>query len=639
MVTLPLKKEALAIVCGFTLACSGAAESPSAEKFYGFDRVLNVHLTFSPEDWQAIKPREPEETRGPGGPGAFGPGAMLAGVFKTQLDADKDEAFSREEFVSGFQRWFTSWDVKKTGNLDADAVRDGMNKDLNPFAAPAGAGAARPVGGPNFSLQARDGKRNGLSGMRGIDFEYVHADLELDGQAFRDVAVRYKGNGTYMDARNSDRKSFKLDLNEFVKGQKFRGQSKLNLHNNITDAARMNESLAYSLYREAGVPAPQTAYAQVSVTVPGSLDRKNFGLYSLVENPDTSWAKGRFDTKKGLILKPVTRELFIFKGTDWTAYDQAYDPKTDITQSQMKRVFAFAQLVTEANDEEFARRLPEFLDIDEFSRFMAVTVWLSSTDSILMMGQNFIVYLHPETNKFAFVPWDLDRAFGNFFSPSPEELSVQKAWGEDNRFLKRVMNVPEVRQVYLARLEEFQNSLFRPESLNERIDKLAALIRPVVTEESSESATGFDRAVANAEPSEAPAQAGPGGFRMPVAKPIKDFIKARHQSVASQLAGKSEGNPIGGGFGPPPGGGGNPPGAPGGRNFGPGNFLGPVFFKAADGDGDGQVSVAEFQALADRWFAEWGAATSGSLSMDQLRDGLAKAFPPPRFDAPPPGRP
>jgi hypothetical protein len=41
--------------------------------------------------------------------------------------------------------------------------------------------------------------------MAGIDFEYVHADLEFEAQKFSDVAVRYKGNGTYMDARNSEK--------------------------------------------------------------------------------------------------------------------------------------------------------------------------------------------------------------------------------------------------------------------------------------------------------------------------------------------------------------------------------------------------------------------------------------------------
>jgi hypothetical protein len=115
------------------------------------------------------------------------------------------------------------------------------------------------------------------------------------------------------------------------------------------------------------------------------------------------------------------------------------------------------------------------------------------------------------------------------------------------------MNVPAVKEAYLARLEEFQESLFRPDLLNQRIDTLAAIIRPVVAEEGAENLTRFDRALSGDGKGDTSGLAEPGVFRMPTAKPIKEFIKLRHQSVSDQLAGKSEGNSIDGGFGRPPG--------------------------------------------------------------------------------------
>jgi len=63
-------------------------------------------------------------------------------------------------------------------------------------------------------MQGQDGKRNGASAMAGIDFEYVHAAIDFNGVTFQDVAVRYKGNGTYLESRNSEKKSLKVDLNE-----------------------------------------------------------------------------------------------------------------------------------------------------------------------------------------------------------------------------------------------------------------------------------------------------------------------------------------------------------------------------------------------------------------------------------------
>src|SRR5207245_10084265 len=152
--------------------------------------------------------------------------------------------------------------------------------------------------------------RNGLTSAARIECNYVHADLEFEGQNFKDVAVRYKGNGTFMQSRGSLKRSLKVDLNKFAKGQKLAGISKLNFHNNVTDASWMNEVLSHRLFRDAGVPAPRTSYARVYVTVPGLHDDKYFGLYSLVEDVDNNFVAERFGTKKGALFKPVTPNPF-----------------------------------------------------------------------------------------------------------------------------------------------------------------------------------------------------------------------------------------------------------------------------------------------------------------------------------------
>ena len=58
-----------------------------------------------------------------------------------------------------------------------------------------------------MTLQAKDG----LSGMMGIDFEYVQADLGFEGRAFPDIAIRFKGNGTFLESRGSLKRSLKAD--------------------------------------------------------------------------------------------------------------------------------------------------------------------------------------------------------------------------------------------------------------------------------------------------------------------------------------------------------------------------------------------------------------------------------------------
>ena len=115
--------------------------------------------------------------------------------------------------------------------------------------------------------------------------------MEFEGRLFSDVGVRYKGNGTFLESRDSLKRSLKIELNKYAKGQRLGDVRMLTLQNNVTDASLMNEVLAYRLYRDAGVPAPRTAYARVFVTVPGKFERKYIGLYSMTEAVDKQFAQ------------------------------------------------------------------------------------------------------------------------------------------------------------------------------------------------------------------------------------------------------------------------------------------------------------------------------------------------------------
>jgi spore coat protein CotH len=655
----------LSLWIAFAGLFAGAAEpgkdlSSPSELFRGTN-IWAVHFQFTPKQWEAMEPEQagggffggrggPRGFAGPGGPGAFGPAMFVAPTFQKQGDQNGDGKLSKEEFRALGEKWFAEWDKTKSGKLDADQVRDGLNSTLGqPNVGPPGGGG--PGRGPGMNLQGAEGRRNGLASAAGIEFRYVHADLEFAGQKFKEVAVRYKGNGTFMQSRGSLKRSLKVDFNKFVKGQKLAGVSQLNFHNNVTDASWMNEVLSHRLFRDAGVPASRTAYARIYVTVPGKFDREYLGLYSVVEDVDTNFAEEHFGARKGALFKPVTPNPFADLGDDWKNYNQTYDPKTDLTPEQKQRVIDFCKLVTAASDAKFAAEVGDYLDLEEFARFMAVTVWLSTMDSILGPGQNYYVYLHPKTRKFQFMPWDLDHSFGQFglmgSQEQRENLSIHRPWRGENRFLDRVFKVEAFKKLYLARLDEFNKTIFKPERFDPQVDEIAAAIRPAVREESEEKLARFDQVVAG-DPvppggfgggfgrprpggdGGGPRFGGPGGFFQP-AKPIKGFVNARAKSVIDQVAGKSEGQTVGEfGFG---GRGGR--GGPGG--FGPGMFLGNVFMTAFDGDKDGVLTRDEFAQGFAKWFEGWNTDKSGVLTDDQLRAGINQDLSP--FRGGPPGGP
>jgi spore coat protein H len=357
-----------------------------------------------------------------------------------------------------------------------------------------GPGVRTGFGGNRFL--GPPGGRNGVAARQGIEFDYVHATLQIDDWTFRDVAVRYKGNGSFLRANRggSDKFSLKVDLNKYVKDQGLAGLTTINFQNNITDIGWMNEVLAYRLFRDAGALAPRTTYAQVHLTVEGQSDKRYLGLYSISENVDENFAEDRFGTRNGAIFKPSTQELFTDWGPDWGLYNQSYDPKTDVTDAQKLRVIALGRLVSSASDEAFAAQIGDYVDLDGFARYFAVLVWLANHDSLLQNGQNFYTYLHPDSNRMHFIAWDQDFAFGN--SRSNGTWSIHSPWTGHNRFLSRLYAVDAFRSKYFARMTEFSERLLMPERLMQQVGEIGPAIRPSVELEGVDRLAGFDRVVA-----------------------------------------------------------------------------------------------------------------------------------------------
>jgi spore coat protein CotH len=395
-----------------------------------------------------------------------------------------------------------------------------------------------------ISLRNPKAQRNGLSGALGIDFNWSSGRLDFAGVTLSNVAIRFRGNGTYVNSLFGPKQSFKVDLNKFDKEQRLGGVETLNFLNSIADNSYLHDALAQRLFRDLGVPGPRTAYAYLSLDVPGKFANQALGLYVMVENVDAQFAENRFGSKKTPIFKPVTYDLFKDQGDDWKAYAAAYDLKTKATSQQKQRVIQFARLVTSADDAEFERRLSEFLDIDEFAGFVAGHVLLSSYDGFLTNGQNYYMYLDPRTDKFGFISWDQDHGWGEFgyvaTADKRENASIWEPAAYNNHFLRRVMKTKVFRDAYRRKLESALANLFTVERLYAQIDSVAPLIRPAVAAENDFRLNRFDQSISTnwitgfrGGPPEGP--------KAPVHQ-MKRFIVNRIRSVRDQLDGKTQGD-------------------------------------------------------------------------------------------------
>ena len=168
---------------------------------------------------------------------------------------------------------------------------------------------------------------------------------------------------------------------------------------------------------------PRTRLAEVTLTVPGKHDSEYLGLYTIVEPIDKAFLKSHYKTDKGLLMKPERLGGLNFLGDNWEAYKGTYQPKRHATPAEQQRVMDFTRFVNASSDGQFRKEIGSFIDTDAFLRFMAVTALEVNMDSFFTLGHNYCLYLHPDTNKFHFIPWDLDRTFANFpIFGTPEQL-------------------------------------------------------------------------------------------------------------------------------------------------------------------------------------------------------------------------
>ncbi len=402
-------------------------------------------------------------------------------------------------------------------------------------------GFMQPDGTP--LLRNTNSTRNGLSGVLGFDFPFSSGDVEFGGRLFTDAGVRFKGNGTFLGSFRGYRKPWKIVIDHEHKGRELAGRSTFNLANLSADLTCLSDTLGYEYFRDAGVPSPATALSRVFLSIAGTESDRLLGMYLLVENPDPAWAKERFGKKGVALFKPVTHQLFSDLGDDWAAYDGIYDPKTKLAPEQKARVIEVAKFASKTDDAAFAARIADFVDFDEFARFLAGQVLLSNYDSFLSNGQNYLMYLHPDSKKFGFIPWDLDHCWGEFphigTADERTRASIWHPWTGPNRFLERMLAVPAFKERYRQELERQLATVFVPERLVRRVDEIAAVMRPLITEWSPERLSRFETAVASDFYS-GPRDGGPEDRNRPVWQ-LKRFIAERAANVRAQLDGKAEG--------------------------------------------------------------------------------------------------
>ncbi len=130
--------------------------------------------------------------------------------------------------------------------------------------------------------------------------EYYVANVVIDGEAYKNVAIRGKGNTSLstVSSLGSERYSFKIEFDHYDSSISYHGLDKLSLNNLIQDSTMMKDYLTYTMMNEFGAASPLCSF--VYITVNG----EDWGLYLAVEGVEDSFLTRNYGSDYGELYKP-----------------------------------------------------------------------------------------------------------------------------------------------------------------------------------------------------------------------------------------------------------------------------------------------------------------------------------------------
>lgn len=292
-------------------------------------------------------------------------------------------------------------------------------------------------------------------------YTYVEASVTIDGVVFPRVGIRKKG---FLGSLSETRPSLKIKLNYINKDAELDRQTHLTLNNNQQDTAQVSQFMGYALFNAIGLPAPRCAYATVTV------NGMNLGIYSHVESIRKPFLKRVFGNDDGPLYEGTVVDFY-------QGWENSFEHKRgDDAQGRTKIQRLIDVLATKQTTEE---AIGELVDLDAFYRFWATESLLGFWDGYAGNNNNFFVYLHPDTDKFHFVPWGADSLFLKhskleFRQDARAPISVKT----QGLIAHKLYQLESGRERYAKTMMEILNTHWNEEVLLAELDSISALITP-----------------------------------------------------------------------------------------------------------------------------------------------------------------
>ena len=356
--------------------------------------------------------------------------------------------------------------------------------------------------------------------------EYYACTVVIDGETFKNVAIRGKGNTSLSQVTN-DRYSYKIEFDHYTDALTYHGLDKLCLNNIIQDNTYMKDYLCYQMMQQMGVAAPLCSYAYLTV------NGEDWGLYLAVEAVEESFLQRSYGSDYGELYKPDSTEmgggnfaggsgsadvLLQYIDDDPDSYSNIFDnAKTSCSEADKARLIAALKTLS-GEDASSA------VDVDMVIRYFVAHNFVLNFDSYTgSMIHNY--YLCEKGGQLQMIPWDYNLAFGGFQSSGgatalvnyPIDTPVSGGSIDERPMLAWIFADEEYTALYHQYFAEFIAEYFDSGYFSDMMDSVKDMIAPYVQQDPTkfctyeEFETGIDT--------------------------LKAFCLLRAESISAQLSG------------------------------------------------------------------------------------------------------
>ncbi len=446
------------------------------------DAVNSLTITISPENWAAML----DDMTGLYG--EFGAQAGMAGRFPGG-DFQPPAGFDPEQLPEGFQ---------PPAGFDPSQLPEGFDPRQ-----------MLQGGDPPAGFQPPPGLMGGPLGGVTENPMWVTTTVEFNGDVWTNVGMRFKGNSSLVSTWSGGvyKLPFKLDFDQFeddypeIHNQRFYGFQQVSFSSNWSDDSLLRERVTADIFREAGVPAAQTAFYAVYVDY--GAGPVYFGLYTAVEVVDDTVIETQFADDGGNLYKPEGTGATFAAGTFDEASFEKETNEDEADYSDILELFDALHAETRTTDPAAWRtNLEVVFDVDGFMHWLAVNSVVQNWDTYGTMSHNYYLYHDPTTDLLTWIPWDnnmaLSEGMGGMFqrmqggrptaattTSSTTSISLENV-NESWPLIRYLMDDPEYQALYVGYVEDTINGAFAPAQMEATYRELHDLIAPYVVGENGE---------------------------------------------------------------------------------------------------------------------------------------------------------